>query len=147
MQPVSARPLNLFDSPAGQKFKIGAHPVDEKHARADPLRTAEGIKSMTSPGVGTMPSYAVTALTNSTTPAFEASRVIMQTGSVPPARDATPQPRQNTSRGQNQSQYSTESDITGEMVGLVVDRRLYTANLKALKAQQEMLGLLVDTLA
>ncbi|NUP88613.1 MAG: hypothetical protein HUU25_02200 [Candidatus Sumerlaeia bacterium] len=103
---------------------------------------------MTAPGIGALPSFAVAALTHASAPAFEPSRVILPAGSSQAVRPPGDQPRHPPHHSsQTEPDVPTSSDAGDEMVDLLVQRRTYTANLKALKAQSEMLGLLIDTLA
>jgi hypothetical protein len=103
---------------------------------------------MTVPGTPLGPTVAVGPLPSPTSGAFETSRVIFQAGASGVVRGHAELPRHGQSRPQSsQAKPDEASDIASEMVDLAVEAKTYTAKLRALRAQHEATGLLIDTLA
>jgi flagellar hook protein FlgE len=88
---------------------------------------------------------------NVDTEGFKKSRVIFQESSpsgvmVSINRVDSPGSPLPTEEGKNEKRESSNVDVGEEIVNLITTKHAYTANLKTIKAEEEILGTLLDVL-
>ena len=88
---------------------------------------------------------------NLDTEGFKKSRVIFQESSpsgvmVSINHVDSPGTPLSTEEGKNEKQESSNVDVGEEIVNLINTKQAYTANLKTVKAEEEILGTLLDVL-
>lgn len=91
-------------------------------------------------------------IANAATPGFEPSRVIFQAAPSGQVQAHVDHPRTQPAGRRNPGDDSdgerpSGTDLTEETVNVVTLRHAYTANLKAIQAESEELGILIDTVA
>jgi flagellar hook protein FlgE len=81
---------------------------------------------------------------NAATPGFEPSRVIYQATHPEGVRPHVEHPRSGGRRDPDGEPPPSDTDMSEEAVNQISLKTMYTANVKALQTQSEMLGMLVD---